>query len=198
MAFRTIDRTGEIHGRLKVICRSPVHARAYWNCICDCGKSTTVRGDHLKEERVQSCGCLVIERMTSHGMARTPTYKCWQAMKDRCSNPLAPEAKNYIERGITVCDRWIESFENFFEDMGLQPQGLTLDRENNDLGYSKENCRWATRKEQVDNRRNTHRVTIDGETMCLKDWCKRLGVCYSTARKRVIRGLSHELALNLL
>lgn len=185
MAVRTIDRTGEIHGRLQVICRSPDHARAYWVCVCDCGKSTTVRGDHLKEGRVQSCGCIKDEQRFVHGMSRTPIYKCWQAMKDRCSNPLAKEAKNYLERGIYVCDRWAESFENFFADMGNTPEGLTLDRIDNDLGYSKENCRWATRKEQVVNRRNTRFVTIGGETMCLKDWCRRTGTNYMTVRYRI-------------
>lgn len=197
MAFRTIERTGEIHGRLRVIGRSPLrHARAYWDCICDCGKSTTVRGDHLKEGRIQSCGCIKDEQRFVHGMSRTPIYRCWAKMKERCSNPRSPQAKDYGGRGITVCERW-QVFESFYEDMGDPPPGLSLDRINNELGYFKENCRWATDKQQVDNRRCTRNVTINGETMCMKDWCRKLGVSYSTARARVRRGLTNSRALGL-
>lgn len=198
MALSKIDRTGENYGRLKVICRSLEYKRAYWDCICECGKSTTVRGDHLKEGRVQSCGCIKDEQRTTHGMSRSSEYQCWINMKDRCINPGNREYKNYGARGITVCDAWLESFESFIADMGIKPDmSLTIERTNNDLGYSKDNCCWDTRDNQVRNRRNSLIFTHDGKTLCLKDWCRSLGVSYHNARYRLGRGKTFEQAVDL-
>ncbi len=177
-----IDRTGHRYGRLVVVGKNTDKKRAYWDCACDCGNSTTVRGDHLKEGRVSSCGCFHDDIKTTHGMSRSPEYFCWTNMKARCADPSNKHFKNYGGRGIIICPTWLESFENFFADMGPIPEpGLTLERIDNERGYFKDNCTWATRAEQVRNRRNSILHTIGGETLCLKDWCARLNVSYHMA-----------------
>lgn len=134
-----------------------------------------------------------------HGMVYSPEWFIWRSMRNRCSNPKHPSYKNYGGRGITVCDRWEESFINFYEDMGARPsKDHSLDRINNNLGYNKENCRWATDKEQ---RRNTRRnifLTLDGKTMCLEDWAKQLKIKPDTLKKRIDSGWSDERVLTTL
>jgi len=120
----------------------------------------------------------------THGQSKTPTYRSWCNMKERCHNTKNSEYKNYGSRGITVCKRWLK-FENFLEDMGLCPRGLTLDRINNDGNYEPSNCRWTTRKEQSYNRRTNRLITYKGETHCLLTWAKKTGVGWSTLRRRI-------------
>lgn len=192
------DLTSKTFGRLSVIERSPSKSgRTMWDCICSCGNSKTVRSEHLTNGRTESCGCIKKEQMVKHGMSRTPTYKSWQAMKDRCLNPLNAQYKDYGGRGITICDQWVAGFEVFIRDMGAMPNGYTIDRIDNNLGYNPKNCKWSSRQEQSDNRRPNILIEIDGETRTLKDWSRRLNTPYSTAMHRYRRGLDTKKIFNL-
>jgi hypothetical protein len=128
----------------------------------------------------------VIEAITIHGMSKTKTYRTWQSMKARCTNPSNVQYMDYGGRGIGVCEEWMK-FENFFEDMGLRPEGMSLDRIDNEKGYSKENCRWATEFEQKRNTRRNHWITFNGETKCLEDWAKEIGIKANTLINRLNR-----------
>lgn len=116
-------------------------------------------------------------------------------MIDRCTKPRHPSFKDYGGRGITVCERWLRSPQAFIDDMGPRPPGGTLDRRDNDKGYSPSNCRWATRSEQVCNRRNNIKVIVDGVAMVLKHACAARGVHYDTIWNRVRKGMSPADAL---
>jgi hypothetical protein len=134
----------------------------------------------------------------SHGHAlrgkRTSTYQIWEGIKKRCTSPKCQAYKNYGGRGITICDRWLD-FANFLSDMGERPNGLCIERVNNQKGYSPENCTWATRKEQAKNRRNTRFVTAFGETLSIAEWCGKTGLSYSTVYLRLRTGKTPEEAL---
>lgn len=132
-----------------------------WECQCDCGGKVVSSSDSLRRGNTQSCGCLRLEKITLHGMRNAPEYRCWSSMKSRCSNPRHRGFKDYGGRGISVCDRW-QVFENFLADMGPRPSdGHSIDRyPNNDGNYEPENCRWATAKQQIDNRRRPKQKRI--------------------------------------
>lgn len=148
------------------------HRRTYWLCLCSCGTLRVIRADSLLNGHAQSCGCLHEERAlaahTIHNHTRkawkSPTYRSWQNMHDRCNHRWRKCWKDYGGRGITVCERW-KDFRNFLADMGERPDGMTLDRyPNQDGNYEPDNCRWATRKEQQRNLRMTpaRRAAIAG------------------------------------
>jgi hypothetical protein len=122
-------------------------------------------------------------------------YYAWRDMMRRCCDPSNKDFRYYGGRGITVCERWQKSFDNFMEDMGSAPRGLTLDRINNELNYSKDNCRWTTMKEQSLNRRATIFITYQGISMCANDWGKNLGVTGSCIRYRLSVGWPLNKAL---
>jgi hypothetical protein len=156
-----VDMSGMTVGRWSVLHRDASEApaagkHARWMCRCECGVVRSVSGAVLRQNS-NSCGCLqsedVTTRNTKHGRYGTPTYECWHSMIQRCCNPNDHAAQWYSERGISVCDRWRDSFEAFLADMGERPEGLTLDRIDNNKGYEPGNCRWATWSQQSRNRR---------------------------------------------
>jgi hypothetical protein len=171
----------------------------FWMCRCDCGTEQWVGDYKLRTGHSRSCGCLqagvTTKRSLKHGHSkrgeRTSIYGIWRNMVSRCTNPNMPEYARYGARGITLCERWM-TFENFLEDMGEPPEGLTLDRLDNNGNYHKENCCWRTPVEQARNRRNTINVTFNGETRPLIEWCERLGLSYRTIRARHAAGWSTE------
>lgn len=131
-----------------------------------------------------SCGCI----REWHGGSASPEYKAWLKMKARCNSPTNQrDAKNYRDRGITVCDRWNKSFTAFFEDMGVRPSDIhSIDRIDNNKGYSPENCRWGTPSEQAKNRRSVILITIGEETKCLSDWALSQNLPYMRVYKRYV------------
>lgn len=176
------DRAGERYGRLAVVAFSGLDAygRSLWDCLCECGRSKVVPGGHLRSGHTRSCGCLLTEvarRPVRHGHGRgqrnggvTAEYGAWRNMKTRCLNPRSSDFANYGGRGITVCARWRAGFEYFLADMGPRPSsGHTLDRIDNDGPYEPGNCRWATQREQGNNKRTNRHVTIDGRRLTISE-----------------------------
>lgn len=159
-------KIGDKFGRLvvKKIAGKTKQGGNKWYCICDCGKHKTVSGGNLYSGHTKSCGCLNTERIITHGMSKSPTYRIWEGIIGRCCNPKDTTYNGYGGRGITVCKEWRESFETFFNDMGERPPGLTIERIDNNLGYFKDNCKWATYTEQLRNQRlrKTNKVGFNG------------------------------------
>lgn len=189
-------------GRLTVIERAPNHGKQVaWRCRCECGGDVVVDGIRLTRGVTKSCGCLRREtahaqrNKRTHGLTGSTTYRAWRQMKARCLNVRHPAYPDYGERGITVCTRWLESFENFLADMGYKPDGLTLERRNNDGPYSPDNCYWATWMQQAQNRRSTRLATFAGETLCFAEWARRVGLSCSVFAGRIRRGWSMDRAL---
>jgi hypothetical protein len=170
-------------------------------CVCDCDTKRAVRRSWLLRGLTKSCGCRNTERVKTvnlkHGGHLSPEYRIWGGMKSRCSNTKDPKKrKNYADRGIRVCDRWLHSFENFLADMGERPSKQhTLDRINNDGNYEPSNCRWALGTVQHRNKRTTLRYEYKGEIKTAKEWSELSGIDYEVLIRRVGYGWSIERTL---
>ena len=146
-------------------------------CKCDCGKEISCFGFSLKNSNTTSCGCYNKEIITRHGMYNTPEYSAYIQMKQRCYNANHKRYKNYGQRGITVCDRWIVSFDNFLEDMGRKPsKNHSIDRINVDGNYEISNCKWSTDYEQRTNKQNTVIFELNGIKMHQNEWARKFGI----------------------
>ena len=168
-----------------------------WLCRCDCGTEKAVSSSHLRNGRTKSCGCATSELLSqprTHGKRHTRAWKIWSGIKQRCLNPKNSAYKRYGGRGITVCDKWL-TLEGFLEDMGEPPDGMSIDRKENDKGYYKDNCRWATDTQQARNTSANRVITIGNEKNTLAEWCEILGIKYTTAHSRLRRGWGAEKAL---
>lgn len=183
-------KTGEIFGRFTAVSDAfSVGRYFYVNLRCVCGNTKKVEQANLRKGASRSCGCLnkemVAARSITHGKSKTPIYAVWNAMLGRCLNPSNLQYPDYGGRGITLCDRW-RLFENFYEDMGDAPfKGASIDRKDNEKGYSKENCRWATRTEQNNNQRTNVRYAFNGKVLTLPEWSTETGIGFATLRSRI-------------
>lgn len=188
-AFKNI--TGQQFGRLTVVTEHDrrINGCVAWDCSCSCGNNCVVRSTCLIRGVTTSCGCYQKEQASksnkTHGKKSSSEYGRWQQAKNRCFSKSNPTYRWYGARGITMCDEWRYSFEAFLRDMGPCPEGLTLDRIDNDGPYNKENCRWASRTTQARNTRDATYVEYQGEKLHLKDLAERLGIAYKTLHARV-------------
>lgn len=196
MSGRLLDLTGRVFGRLTVLHREGTEItpngtkRPVWLCLCICGVKHKVQGHLLRGGLTTSCGCYRRELPSpakTHGMSKTPAYQSWRGMWERCTNPQHSSYTNYGGRGVAVWEGW-RSFERFYLDMGPRPKGTSLDRFPDPLGnYEPTNCRWASSGEQARNTMRNVLITWQGETLCRKDWAKRLGLTHIALKVRIKR-----------
>ena len=170
-------------------------------CRCKCGVEKFVRASKLTDGTSKSCGCLRAELRTTHGATSTEKrktsheYWVWNAMVQRCTNPNDAGYKNYGGRGITVCKKW-RTYEGFIEDMGNRPSDKhSIDRLNNDSGYSKDNCAWVDRTRQARNKRNNRFIFILGESKTLQEWSEIYKIGHSTILARIRSGWNEHDAV---
>lgn len=199
------DLTGKRFGRLKVIERvfNEKKNGTKWMCECQCGKRVVVQSSDLKSGHTKSCGCYKRDHLLSsinlHGKRHTRLYNAWSNMKQRCYNKNSERYEDYGGRGIEVCQEWLDDFMNFYNwamANGYRDD-LTIDRIDNDKGYSPDNCRWATYKEQANNKRNNVLLLYKGEKKTLGEWAEEVGMGYETLHSRIfIQKMSIEKALN--
>lgn len=201
------DLTGTRFGRLVVLQRHEPSGRyTKWTCKCDCGNLKTVHASSLKNGDTKSCGCLFREETSkrfsnrkdriTHGMSRSPEYRVWASMIDRCKNLRGKRYANYGGRGISVCDRWM-IFENFITDMGERPDvGYSIERKNNDGNYEPSNCRWATRKEQDYNKSSTIMLDYKGSKITTLEASQISGISPLRIRQRIFVGWPVDDAIN--
>lgn len=210
MTSPLIDLVGKKYQKLTVIARaSPdfVPAKSQTNlvhylCQCECGEQITVAGTKLHRGIRGSCGCARQLNNYRHGMSRSGgKYDAWRSMIQRCHSPANNKYRLYGARGISVCDRWrfgdgtLTGYECFFVDTGDRPEGMSLDRIDNDGNYEPDNCRWATATQQANNTRRKRSVTIHGETKSLREWAEFSGVPIRTIWSRYYTGGKRDESL---
>lgn len=201
---KSLNLTGKKFNRLLVMGFSHrQRSKRMLRVICDCGNEFTVETHAITSGKTKSCGCLnkertramLISRNTTHNLSKSRVYKIWFGIMKRCYNPKCKSYKAYGESGILVDKKW-HIFIKFFEDMGHPPShGHSIERINNSYGYSKENCKWADKYEQANNRKNNRILKIFGESMTMKHASVKFKIHYFTLRSRIQRGWNHERAV---
>lgn len=193
--MRRVDLIGQRFGRLCVVeyAGSTKDGQAQWRCVCDCGCITVVRGKDLRRGNTLSCGCIqksvAAQQHTTHGISNTRIYRIWSLMRMRCYNPNAPQYDDWGGRGITICDEWRHDAKAFY-DWSINhgyADDLSIDRIDNDKGYSPDNCRWVDRNVQSNNKRSNHLITHDGKTQTIAEWAAELGLNYDTLYSRIVK-----------
>jgi hypothetical protein len=201
---KAIDISGMKFGRVIPIKRcdyNDKNGNPFWECKCDCGTIFVVRSQCLKSGHTKSCGCLLnettIKTHTKHNMSRTRPYTIWTNMLSRCSyEKYEKNLKNYIKRGITVCNEW-KTFDGFWKDMSEgYADNLSIDRINNDKGYDKNNCRWATSEQQNNNSRINRFLSYEGTTLSVRQWAKKLNIQNQVILSRIKSGRPIEEILS--
>lgn len=201
---RALDLSGQRFGSWtaveRVLAARRGNGEAVWVCVCDCGTRRELGTGQLKSGHSRSCGCgsrkKTGDRSRTHGMKGTPEYACWRAMKTRCYNKANPGYRHYGARGIAVCDRWRESFDNFLKDMGKRPSAKhSIDRINVNGNYEPTNCRWATQLVQMQNTRVSRVVELRGERRSVSYWARTIGVSAQTIYRRLNRGITDPEAI---
>lgn len=193
------DRVGDVVGRLVVHSQAPNirqangRQRVRWLCICSCGNEVIVDAGNLNSRHTRSCGCLPedlcseIGLRCTHAMSYTKEFSSWRGAKNRCFNHNNKWFSNYGGRGISMYPEWVENFAAFYAHIGPCPEGLTLDRIDNDRGYEPGNVRWATKAEQVRNRRVSVRVEVDGCIGTLAELAEKYKLPYNLVYDRFAR-----------
>jgi hypothetical protein len=203
-----VDLTSFVSGYLTVVERASngKSGQTRWLCECKCGARCIVAAQKIKSSIAKSCGkCWKKDHPSNltHGHTRkngerrhaSAEYKVWCGMISRCHNPNHSKYADYGGRGIFVCERW-RAFEKFYADMGKRPRGCSLERRDNSKGYSPENVDWVPSREQAMNKRNNHRLTLDGETHCVAEWSRKTGIPYRTILMRANRGWTDKQILS--
>lgn len=199
---KMLDLTGKRFGRLTVISFDHKgNGHCYWNCQCDCGNTKIVSTALLRNGHTQSCGCKLVEHgrnmFLKHGLSDTNLYIVFRSMINRCYDPKHHAYKDYGGRGIYICDEWLNDFKVFYDwsmANGYQ-KGLTIDRIDNNKGYSPDNCRWTDWNTQANNKRNSKMFEYKGKKQTVSQWAKELGWGYTTLDNRLRAGWSFEKAI---
>lgn len=204
---RLIDITGQKFDKLTALHVTnktrPAGGAYLWLCECECGKRIHAESNRLRAGRVRSCGCLVRGQPSPRRKlvsTRETEYNIWRSMRARCNNPRQKYYPSYGGRGIRVCARWEQDFNNFITDMGRRPSSAhSIDRINNNGNYEPDNCRWATASEQRSNRRDSRLVEWEGERRTLTQWAAVLGIKFQTLYYRLrLSGWTVERAFTTL
>jgi hypothetical protein len=198
------DLSSQRFGKLVVVSfAGVVRKKTLWNCRCDCGECRVVGATNLKSGNTKSCGCGIAIaaslRRTTHGKSRSPEHRSYYAIRDRCLNHRCKAYYRYGGRGITICPEWLGpgGFERFYADMGPRPgPNMSVERKDNNKGYSPDNCVWATDEEQNNNKRTNIIVRRRGKTMTLKQACAAEGMPYASIRWRLTQGWHVDMAFD--
>lgn len=201
--YRRHDLTGQRFGRLVAVKRgeNDKNNHTTWVCKCDCGNTKIINANNLRTGKSQSCGCATKEsarkRKTTHGESKTRLYKIWAEIKERCYSPKNTSYKYYGERGIKMCNEWFYSYGTFKEWASTNgyTDELTIDRINVNGNYEPNNCRWATYKEQANNKRNNRFIMFNNEIHTLAEWADIVNIDQDILFMRLKRGWSEEKTL---